>query len=101
MYLATLDGGITQDVVTRLNNNSVRLAVPKEMKDTLYKDYNSVISFEKLFAAAITINNQWQPSTLNNDEKKEIRGRFEYQKNKHKNNVFIVNYYDRQIAKFN
>lgn len=100
MYLATLDNGITKDVISSLDESGVRLVVLKEAKDTIYQQYQSVVSYEDLFQTISDINSSWSSKVISGDNVDEITDRFSNQKGKHRNNNYISEYYTSQINSF-
>lgn len=99
MYLATLDDGITSEVIEALDDAGVRLVVPKTMKDNTYNQYGSVISYEQLFKVIISNNAIWDDYDFTDKQKEDIVERFKTQQKKHGDHDFISNYYDKQIER--
>lgn len=99
MYLATLEDKITSEVISSLDEAGVRLVVPKSFKESTYKNFASVISYETLFSKIIENESKWSTYQFASDDIKSINDSFEKQSSKHKDNYFIKNYFKNQIDK--
>ncbi|RMC39060.1 restriction endonuclease, partial [Lactobacillus sp. ESL0233] len=99
MYLATLDTHITDDVIRQLDEATIRLVVPKNSKNTLYKNKSMVMSYEDLFSKIISTENNWNNHIYQAEDLKDIEDRFKKQADKH-SQKYVKDYYSTQITKY-
>lgn len=58
IFLLTLDEGITENVLTLMNNHNMTLVTYKDIKDR-HPTFNNIISFEQLFNEEIPTTLEW------------------------------------------
>jgi len=96
MFLATLDGSISNEVLENLYNANIQIVTTKFVKQSTYSDNNSVLDFEELLAILADTCSKWDDYTFTADEIKTKLDLLQKQIEKYDNHDFIKNYYIRQ-----
>lgn len=100
MFLVTLDDSISKEVIENLNDANIQVVTTKLLKDEKYSAYHSVISFEKLLAILKETVVKWNDFDYSEEAKNEIKENIQRQLERHANHPFVLNYYNRYLAKF-
>jgi hypothetical protein len=101
MYLATLDEGISTNVVRLIGQNNIILVTTAANKERLYNNSPYVMSFETMLEELKTKALVWSNYTYPDLEKQAKRERFSAQINNFSDKRFIVDYYQSQLELLN
>lgn len=99
MYLATLDEGISDNVIDLIGKNNIILVTTKNNKSKLYSKKSSVITFEKMLEELESKASEWKSSAYSTNDITEKKSRLTSQLVKYDSKPFIKNYYANQLSK--
>lgn len=97
MFLATLDDGITSEVIETLNDSNIQVVTLKSIKENHYAKYSNVISFEDLLTILKSNTLAWDGYQYDETSKNNIVKSLKKQKLKHTNHPFVSKYYEDQL----
>lgn len=100
MFLATLDGSITTEVLNTLYEANIRIVTTKNNKLTNYAAERRVIDFETLLSICNTNQQHWIQDTYSDEEKAAVIANIDKQIEKHSNHEFVCNYYRNRRSQF-
>ena len=100
MYLATLDDGISQEVLDALDESNITITTTKAIKDSYYPNNPRVMNFEELIGTCKACSQYWDSFDYTVSQSDQIRCTIEMQMNKHKDHQFVLQRYADRLKKF-
>lgn len=101
MFLATLDEGISDEVLDTLYEANIRVTTTRRIKETYYKDSKRVLDFEKLVEICKNNFDKWHEYDYSAENKEQITTMVEVQKKKHEKHDFMLKYYNDRLNNLN
>lgn len=99
MYLATLDEGLSDNVIDLIGKNNIILVTTKNNKNTSYSNKSNVITFEKMLEELESKASAWKSFDYSDENIEDKKKRLMSQLSKYEDKPFIHNYYENQISK--
>ncbi len=100
MFLATLDEGISNDVLTTLYESNIQVTTTRRIKDTYYKDNARVLTFEDLIEICRDKSNKWIGFDFSVDQLNTSINILNQQIEKHKEHLFVENKFKPRLEEY-
>lgn len=101
MFLATLDETVTSEVIQALDEGNIQLVTTKSIKEKYYSSKANVLSFEELLNILNENKARWEAYQYSDGNLESIKYLLETQRSKHKEHLFVKEYYDKALEKLN
>lgn len=97
MFLATLDTGISSEVLETLYEANIHIVTTEKIKNSCYGDNVRVMTFENLIEICFENMKYWKKYTYSEEQNEQMIKLIEKQILKHKNHNFVKEYYHNRL----
>ncbi len=100
MFLATLDDGISDEVLNTLYEANIQVTTTKSIKDKYYKDNNRVLTFEELVMICKDNSKKWEGFQYNIEQIEQSIQLLNRQITKHESHEYVKQSFVKRVIQY-